>query len=636
MKKYKAPYFSIIALIAAVAAALLCGIAASLQGNTAASAAADPAYKFEVSHYDVTYDINKNCSIAVTEDITISYKGYASTGFLRDIPVNGGIEIRNVNVAKLVNGKTEPVFYDVYFEDTNYLTVDIGDSSNKTGKSESYRITYFYNITNSAVNKGMLPLNPIGTGWECTLRDCSVTLLAPEGYKGAVCYKGRAGSTAKYEFTDNEKTEDGKTILRAYAEVLGEYQGITFDLSFESGAVKSYFNFTPYWFVIGGLAILALAVILKLFIFNKTALTPVVNFEAPEHMDPLLMGVLIDGVIDNEDITSLIYYFADKGYLKINLDDKNNPTLIRVVQNLPDSAENYEKTMFYSLFANGEVVQTKSLADSFYRTVDKVTAMATAKIKGLYKKSSVTAALVFAALAGVLLGIAPLILAFFGISSKLLTAIAFIAVVPCIVVSLIGQSIITRKHKTAKSKLAGIAGIMAAVSIIAGAAYVFLVPSAIIGIVPKILLCITSAAIAAISSTLINRTEEYTRKLNDILGFRNFILLAEKDRLEKMLEDNPQFYYHVLPYAQVLGVSDKWEEKFADLTVQPPAWATGSMLNTVIEFHIINSILRSTMRNVSSNMVSRPASSGINGGGRGGFGGGFSGGGFGGGGGRGR
>ncbi len=62
MKKYKAPYFSIIALIAAVAAALLCGIAASLQGNTAASAAADPAYKFEVSHYDVTYDINNNCS----------------------------------------------------------------------------------------------------------------------------------------------------------------------------------------------------------------------------------------------------------------------------------------------------------------------------------------------------------------------------------------------------------------------------------------------------------------------------------------------------------------------------------------------------------------------------------------------
>ena len=101
----------------------------------------------------------------------------------------------------------------------------------------------------------------------------------------------------------------------------------------------------------------------------------------------------------------------------------------------------------------------------------------------------------------------------------------------------------------------------------------------------------------------------------------------------QMINDNPQFYYHVLPYAQVLGVSDKWEDKFKDITVQPPQWATSSTANTLFNFYIFNSIMRASMSNMTSNFVSRPSSSGVSGGGHGSFGG-FSGGGHGGGGGR--
>ena len=106
----------------------------------------------------------------------------------------------------------------------------------------------------------------------------------------------------------------------------------------------------------------------------------------------------------------------------------------------------------------------------------------------------------------------------------------------------------------------------------------------------------------------------------------------EKEKLEKMLEDDPQFYYHILPYAQVLGVSDKWEEKFADITVEPPQWYASSVAGTVFRLHVFNSIMRNTMSTMTKNMVSRP-SSGASGGHGGGHFGGFSGGGHGGGGG---
>ncbi|MBD5632464.1 MAG: DUF2207 domain-containing protein [Clostridia bacterium] len=630
MKKIKAPFICLIALFAAVIAAVLCGIG----GGITASAATDPDYLFEVKKYDVTYDIQSNCAISVTEDITVSYKGRLSTGFLRDIPANGGVQIRNVYVQKFgEKNRLEAVYFDVMYEDINYVTVDIGDSRYKVGKSESYRITYDYNISSSVVKDGMLPLNPIGFGWECDLYDCNVTLILPDGYKSATCYKGLVGSTKKCDF--EESVVDGRTVLTAYTEHLKDCEGITFNINFEDGAISSYFDFTPYWFVLAAVAVLVILVVVKFLGFNKSTLTPVVNFEAPENIDPLMMGKLIDNRVDKEDITSMIYYFADKGYLKINLDDNADPTLIRIIQTLPEEAPEYEKVMFYNLFRDGETVKPSQLANRFYRTVDKVTSIVNSQTKGLYTSVSMTISVIFALIGGLLLSAAPVVLAFLGISHKLLMFAPFLALVPAFFVYVICQSTVYNKLKFTKKNKLILWLVVAVLCIILTVCYVFFVPTSILGYLPKALLCVVCSAIIVLSVSVITRTDDYTEKLNQIIGFKQFILLAEKDKLEAMLEDDPQFYYHVLPYAQVLGVSDKWEEKFRDLTVEPPQWATTSMLDTVIQFHVLNNIIRRSTVKMTNGLVSRPSSSGINGGGRG-IGGGFSGGGFGGGGGRGR
>ena len=151
----------------------------------------------------------------------------------------------------------------------------------------------------------------------------------------------------------------------------------------------------------------------------------------------------------------------------------------------------------------------------------------------------------------------------------------------------------------------------------------------------KPFLCLLTALTAILAPFLLRRRKEYVDELNPLLGFRDFIRLAEKDRLEMMLEQDPEYYYNVLPYAQVLGVSDIWEEKFKDIKMDPPVWAIAPN-TTLLNFVVFNSVMRNATRNMASTFVSRPASSGRSGGGRfGGGGGGFrGGGGFGGGGGR--
>ena len=98
------------------------------------------------------------------------------------------------------------------------------------------------------------------------------------------------------------------------------------------------------------------------------------------------------------------------------------------------------------------------------------------------------------------------------------------------------------------------------------------------------------------------------------------------------MDETPDYFFNVLPYAYVFGLTDKWAKKFEEITVEPPNWYhssyDGQMFNTWIFMNSFHHYTNSMQHNITI----PPASSG---GGDGSFsgGGGFSGGGMGGGGG---
>lgn len=637
MKKIKfTPLHCLIVLCAAV---LLCGLGLFSACETSGGHGHGD-YRYELTDYDVTYDIGPDCEIAVTEILNVHYLGRDSTGFLRDIPANSGETVKDINVTgiELVDGGSD-VPFEVRIEDNDFVTVDIGSSTGKHNMSETYRLTYTYCLTNPVINSGSISVNPVGTGWDCEIKHAKVTLLLPGGYveDSAVRYLGEKGEgNTDRDFTVTER--DGRTVITTEAENLAAHKGISFDLNFQKGAVKAYFDFTPYWFAIGAAALILIILAVKFLLFNREKLIPVINFEAPENMDPLIMGKLIDNKVNSEDVTALIYYWADKGYLKINLDDKNDPVLIRI-KNLPALASDYEKVVFDGLFRTGDSVKTSELRYVFYRTFERATAMVNEKSKGLYSSTSIGVSIIFALVGGLFAGLVPLILAM--MIPGCLYFYGFIAIIPALVMYAVTESVAYNRLKRRGKKNALYYLLVAVLILACSAIFMLVIPNSVMPLIPKILTLVLSFTAVALSVSIISRTKQYNEKLNEIVGFRNFILTAEKDRLEKLIEDNPQFYYHVLPYAQVLNVSDVWEEKFKDITLAPPGWAVGSSLDNLTSFLIINSMIRRTTTTISSGMISRPSSSGRSGGGGGfgGFGGHFggsAGGGFGGGGGRGR
>jgi uncharacterized membrane protein len=85
--------------------------------------------------------------------------------------------------------------------------------------------------------------------------------------------------------------------------------------------------------------------------------------------------------------------------------------------------------------------------------------------------------------------------------------------------------------------------------------------------------------------------------------------------LEELVTINPSYFYDILPYTYVLGVSDKWISKFESIAMQAPDWYVSSGDFSVRSF---GDFMGSAMNNASSAMSSSPSSGGSGGGSGGG------------------
>jgi uncharacterized membrane protein len=63
------------------------------------------------------------------------------------------------------------------------------------------------------------------------------------------------------------------------------------------------------------------------------------------------------------------------------------------------------------------------------------------------------------------------------------------------------------------------------------------------------------------------KTKEGEKLTAQVKGFREFLRTAEKKQLEALVEKNPNYFYDILPFTYVLGLSKKWIEKFEDIPV---------------------------------------------------------------------
>lgn len=78
------------------------------------------------------------------------------------------------------------------------------------------------------------------------------------------------------------------------------------------------------------------------------------------------------------------------------------------------------------------------------------------------------------------------------------------------------------------------------------------------------------------------RSEKELDIYGRICAFKKFLLDAEIDRLETLIEENPNYYYDILPFCYVLKITYKLKSKFDRIALDGPGWYLGDLRNTLM------------------------------------------------------
>ncbi|MBQ9993323.1 MAG: DUF2207 domain-containing protein, partial [Clostridia bacterium] len=126
-------------------------------------------------------------------------------------------------------------------------------------------------------------------------------------------YASAVGENTAYRF-DVSETAQGYLACSSGSMPVGET--VTAELYFDSGALTRGTrndDYVPPAMILCLMFIVGIVIIFK----NEHQLTPTIEFFPPDKLNPAEVGYIIDGEVDDGDITSLIYYWASHGHLAI-------------------------------------------------------------------------------------------------------------------------------------------------------------------------------------------------------------------------------------------------------------------------------------------------------------------------------
>lgn len=313
----------------------------------------------------------------------------------------------------------------------------------------------------------------------------------------------------------------------------------------------------------------------------------VVEFYPLENISPVEMGYLYSGIITSEMIVSYIYKWASDGYLKIIIPKdeidaegkkikkrtSKESIILEKVMDL-DKGPSFERILFKDIFyySSGSPrrvsnVQLKhKLVNSFSnlkRGVEK-------KYKNdnkFNKRRTSSASDLMLIIISILLVVSTVCAdgAFNGISDRVVLAFLFI------IFMVSSRSEMTYDfNKSFKENLKNNNGIIYII-IYTILFYVLLFFFEANYIVVKNCIKMASLLFAAVIFAIMIQPEksDYEEQLyGRICGFREFIEHAEKDKLEMLIDEDPNYFYNILPYAQALEVTEVWSDKFKDIDVK--------------------------------------------------------------------
>lgn len=609
-----------------------------------------------IEDYDIEIHVNEDSSMDVTEKIIVYANNQKIThGIFRDFPT----QYENKKVSLKVNS------VECDGDDVNYslesvtrgIRIKIGNSDENVsiGKHE-----YIINYTTTRQityedDYDELYWNVIGSGWDFRINNCHAIVYFPEGtkfikedlgiYTGAYGNKDRSVNVY-YDFLDNKNAVEFETMG-----VLDKNEAFTIDVFIEKGTLmEPSFSTKCKWFVQDNIIPLILFIgfflllIWQYFKWKKYGKDPKQNiiiprYYPPKDLDPGEMEYIRTMGKSDKALESIIINLAIKGYFRFDNDEKKKNVIVinkithsDVISKLEPLDAN-EKEVYDSF----DVKETLKYSSSFQAKLAQIKLNIEKNMKEKYEgtlfvtNSKMKTQTILASILTVI--IAFIVGAFVNPYAAGNTWLYFIfdfmlAGIFAVAIYILYNAFSKGKNKTFISIIVIIFWIIPMLLMILG--FFSEMSSVYIGNIAMALLIVCYILDILVFGKLIGRyTDDGMRIKEEIEGFKMFVNTAKDD---DFADKTPEMYDKYFAYAYVLGLENKWAEKFEDVIIASnysPSWCSGNMvyINGGFDTRAFTKSFSSNMSSGMSRASTAPSSSGGSG---------FSGGGFSGGGGGGR
>ncbi|MEK7116657.1 MAG: DUF2207 domain-containing protein [Patescibacteria group bacterium] len=522
--------------------------------------------------------VNTDNSIEVAETIVYNTGPLAHHGIYRDIYLyssqNRKIEIQNVSVTDETGN---PYMFQISDSGSNFQ-IKIGDPNTTFTGQKTYVIRYLATKAMAQFDSfDEIYWNVTGNDWGMPIYQTQVSVVLPLGTNmlQSSCYYGPRGSTNQcgqgigsngvYSFNSPSTLNPG--------------DGITVAVGFPKGFVTSYFVsdapsdfLDKYWRWLVAAILPILTLIFSLLYWHKKGRdakgtgTIIPQYEVPNDLTPVEVGGIVNEKVKVEDISSEIIYLATKGYLKISQLEKKFIGLIKQTD--------YELT---KLKESSDLQNDfdKNLMDALFKSRSEFLSLV--KSRGFKKLPKIIGSIV-ESLSGVDLDSPQ------NENQVRLSQLKnhFYYRIPEITEPTLDALLNKGYYKNlGRMKTVGnrifLIGFMSiwASLFFGGIIGAFVLKGNPFPMMVGIFLSIIIYAIISYFSPA--KTEKGTLAKEHILGLKEYLQIAEKDRLEfhNAPEKKPKVFENLLPYAMVLGVADVWAKEFEGMYTTPPSWYSG-------------------------------------------------------------
>ena len=529
------------------------------------------AESFVMDRYSVSIDVDSARSLHYSEVMDLDF-AYPSHGIIRDIQYRfPGYDGYPDTVAEVSDIKANvPLSID---RSSSFIDLRLGDADRLLSGKQSFSITYDFGLGKDYYDEyDELYINIVSAnGWNTLIRSVffSVSLPFPVDADRIWVTYGRYGSSSRLPV---HLSEDGLTITgEAYNLAPGE--ALTLRVEMDEGYFADARNpySVMYIMIAIGTAFSILAVLLVLFLYfrhgrDEKLIYPV-SFHPPVGITPMDVSFIDSGSIDDAAVGAMLFYWADKGYVRIDETARGSYTFSVVLW--PQDLDKREEALFSSFFSSsavdGKALRMSGFAAKLKNIVIPEEGRYFSGERALYSQESVKAKRKADA-AAVGLAIVHAVIAVLLSGSYLL--------MPCAVLSFMAFAA-SRTLSSAKALKAPLIAFTAFFMFFVGFGFCTVLSSAIpsaIAVAEAAVFMISLFAVSAITSFISKRSKYCDDLKGKIEGFREFIDKTERDKIEKLSEDDPRYFYHVLSYAMVFGLADKWCGKFRGITVEDVSW----------------------------------------------------------------